>query len=343
MFNKKLLLILMVVSLVAVGALAQLKVGVVFATGGLGDRSFNDSGFEGVKKAEKELGIAFDYVEPQSVAEFESHQRAFAQSGKYDLIICFGFDQADAMKKVSAEYPKQKFVIIDSNEVTADNVAAISFKNHEKTFLVGALASMLTVDTKDFKQMNSPAKIGVVGGMDIPLINSLVAGYAAGAKYINPKADVYIAYVGAWNDPAKAKELALSMYNRGADIVYQAAGGSGLGVFKAAKQVNKYAIGTDTNQNYIEPNNILFSAVRRMDNVIFDQIEAAVKGQWKGGIYNLGLKEKAVDFSVEQSNLKISKAMIDKVEALRAKIIAGEIVVPEKLEDVDAFLKTIKR
>ncbi len=342
MSGKKTFLVVISVLIMAVCVCAQFRVGVVFATGGLGDRSFNDSGYEGVKRAEKELGIAFDYVEPQAVADFESHQRAFAQSNKYDLIICLGFDQADALKKVAKEYPKQKFVLIDS-DVDAPNVAAILSKDHEKSFLVGAFAAMLTKDTKNFKQMNSAGKIGIVGGMPIPLIKAFAAGYTAGAKYIDPKIEVYEAYAGGWSDPAKAKEQALIMYSRGADIVFQAAGGSGLGVFKAAKQAKKYAIGVDSNQNYIEPDHILFSAVRRLDNVLYNQIADAMKGQWKPGIYKLGLKEKAVDYDLTKSNLKIPTAMVEKVEELRGKIIAGEIVVPDKLEDVDAFLKNVKR
>ena len=342
MSSKKWLLVVMVLCVVAVGVMAEVRVGVVFATGGLGDRSFNDAGYEGIKKAEKELGIVYDYVEPQAIAEFESHQRAFAQSGKYDLIVCLGFDQADSLQKVAKEYPKQKFVLIDS-VVDASNVASITFKDHEKTFLVGALAAMLTTDTKNFRQMNSAARIGAIGGMDIPLINAFLAGYTAGAKYINPNTEVYKAYVDAWNDPAKAKELALNMYNRGADIVYHAAGGSGLGIFKAAKQVNKYAIGTDSNQNFIEPDHVLLSAVRRLDNVIYDQIKLVIDGKWQGGVHNLGLKEKALDYTVEDSNLKIPQEMIDEVETLRAKIVSGEIVVPDKFEDIGAFLAKVKR
>lgn len=338
---RKLFLVILTLSLVGVFAAAEFNVGVVFATGGLGDRSFNDSVFEGLTRAKEELDITLDYVEPSSIAEFEGHERAFAQSGIYDLIVCLGFDQAESLKKVAGEYPNQKFVLIDA-AISAPNVASIVFKDYEKAFLVGALAAQLTTDTRNFRQMNAQNRIGIVGGMEIPLIKTFVAGYTAGAKYVEPKTDVSVAYVGGWSDPAKAKEQALLMYQRGVDIVFQAAGGSGLGVFKAARQVNKYAIGADSNQNYIEPNNILFSAVRRLGNVVVDQINSAMNGTWEGGDFCYGLKEEAMGYDTTENSFTIPEEDILKIEEIRAKIISGEIVVPSTLEEVDAFLKNAK-
>lgn len=306
---------------------ATAKIGVVLGIGGLGDKSFNDNGYAGIVRAKDELGIAFDYVEPKDLAEFETYHREFSQDGQYDLIIGLGFDQADAIKKVAQEFPEQKFLLIDG-VVEAPNVASAIFKDYEKACLIGAFAGQVTKTNK----------VGVVGGMDIPLINAFVAGYQAGAKYINSDAEVLVNYVGAWKDPNTAKEMAISMYDKGADIVLQAAGGSGLGVFSAAEEKDKYAIGADVNQNALSPDHIVVSAVRRLDNVIFDQIKKVVDGNWESGVFNLGLKEEAVSYALEDSNIEMPQEYIDKVEELKAKIIAGELVIPNKIEDVDKFL-----
>lgn len=306
---------------------ATAKVGVVLGIGGLGDKSFNDNGYAGVVRAKDELSIAFDYVEPKDLAEFETYHQEFSQDGKYDLIIGLGFDQADAIKKVAKEFPQQKFLLIDGI-VEAPNVTSAVFKDYEKACLIGAFAGQVTKSNK----------VGIVGGMDIPLINAFVAGYEAGTKYINSDAEVFVNYVGAWNDPNTAKEMAISMYDKGIDIVLQAAGGSGLGVFSAAEEKDKFAIGADVNQNGLSPDHIIVSAVRRIDNVIFDQIKNIVDDNWQSGVFNLGLKENAVSYALEESNIEMPQEYIDKVEELKAKIIAGEIVIPNKMEDVDKFL-----
>lgn len=310
---------------------SDIKVALVLGLGGLGDKGFNDSGYAGVEKAKKELGIQFDYVEPKEISEFETDHREYAKTGDYDLIIGLGFDQADAITKVASEFPDQKFLLIDGT-VDAPNVASVTFKDYEKAFMIGAFAA----------QETKTNKVGIVGGMDTPLINGFVAGYKSGAKYINKDIEVLVNYVGAWNDPNTAKEMAISMYDNGADIVYAAAGGSGLGVFSAAKEKDKYAIGADVNQNSIDPDHIILSSVRRVDNVIFDQIKSIIDGSFKSGALNLGLKDNAVSYAVEESNIKMPQEYIDKVEALKKKIVDGEIKVPEKLEDVDSFLSTNK-
>jgi basic membrane protein A len=317
------------------------RVGLIIATGGLGDRSFNDSGYAGVERAKKELGIEFDYVEPKEIAEYESHERAFAQKGIYDLIVGLGFDQADPMKKVAGEFPDQKWLMIDGFIDGMKNVRSVTFKDWEKTFLIGGFAAQLT--TLPLPRGNKECILGGVGGMDIPLIRAFAAGYTAGAKYINRDCKIVINYVGGWADPAKAKEIGLSMYEANADIVYAFAGGSGLGVFEAAKAKNLYAIGTDVNQNYIAPDNIVLSAVRYLDVVIFNTIkDLKESGKFEAGAHQLGLKEGAVGYALENSNIKIPQEIIDKVESMKAKVISGELVIPDKLEDVDAFIAKLK-
>ena len=179
---------------------------IVFATGGLGDQSFNDSAFAGVQEAEARFGVRFTWAEPTAVAEYEALLTRFAQRGNYDLIISIGFDQADAVSAVAARFPQQRFAIVDA-VAEGDNVASYVYREAERGFLLGAIAGLMTQQTGDPK-VNEANIIGVVGGMDIPLINASIAGYMAGAKYVNPAADVRYSYVGDWADPARGKELA---------------------------------------------------------------------------------------------------------------------------------------
>jgi basic membrane protein A len=317
------------------------RVGLIIATGGLGDRSFNDSGYAGVKRAQDELGIEFDYVEPKEIAEYEGHERAFAQKGTYDLIVGLGFDQADPMTKVAKEFPEQKWLMIDGVIQDVPNVRSVTFKDFEKAFLIGGFAGQLT--TLPLDKGNADCVIGGVGGMDIPLIKAFAAGYSAGARYINPDCQVIINYVGGWADSAKGKEIALSMYDQKADIVYAFAGGSGLGVFEAAKAKDLYALGTDVNQNYIDPDHIVLSAQRYLDNVIFDTIKALKEeSKFEAGWHELGLKENAVGYTLESSNVKVPDEVVKKVEEMKAKVISGELVPPSTLEEVDAFVKGLK-
>lgn len=318
------------------------KVGLIIATGGLGDRSFNDSGYSGVERAKKDLGIEFDYVEPKEIAEYESHERAFAQKGEYDLIVGLGFDQADPMKKVAAEFPDQKWLMIDGVIENMNNVRSITFKDFEKAFLIGGFAGQLT--TLPLPKGNPDCVLGGVGGMDIPLIRAFAAGYSAGARYINPDCKVILNYVGGWADSAKGKEIALSMYDQKADIVYAFAGGSGLGVFEAAKARDLYALGTDVNQNYIDPDHIVLSAQRYLDNVIYDTIkELKENKKFEAGWHQLGLKENAVGYTLQDSKVAVPEDVVKKVEEMKQKVISGELVPPSTLEEVDAFVAKYKK
>jgi basic membrane protein A len=294
------------------------KVAVIFGLGGLGDKSFNDDCMAGLERAKAELGIDFQYVEPKEIAEFEGHHRFFARSREYDLIIGIGFDQADAINVVAVEFPSQRFALIDGEADEVPNVASISFRDNEKTYLVGIIAAMTT----------KTGRIGVVGGMDIPLINSFVAGYRAGALSVNPDIQVDVRYVGAWNDANTGKELAMSLYNGGADIVYAAAGGSGLGVFSAAADVNKLAIGADVNQIPLDPDHIFLSSIRRVDNAVFNEIEKVVTGTFRGGRLVPGLREGVVGYTVEGARVRTPADIIDRAEQAKQDIIDGKIHVP---------------
>ncbi|HZG78615.1 MAG TPA: BMP family ABC transporter substrate-binding protein [Paenibacillus sp.] len=310
---------------------AAANIAVVFATGGLGDKSFNDNGYAGIERAKSELGITYDYVEPQEISEFETHHREFAKAAEYDLIVGIGFDQVDAIGKVAGEFPDQKFLLIDS-VVEAPNVASATTKDNEGAFLAGAVAA----------KKSESKKIGIVGGMDIPLINAFVAGYTAGAKYTDPAMEVMVNYVGAWNDPNLGKEMAVSMYDGGADIVYAAAGGSGLGVFTAAEEKGKMAIGADMVPSQM-PDILVTTSVKRIDNIVFDNVKAIVDGTWKAGIQSLGVAEDAVGYSVEGTNIDVPQDVVDYAEDLKAKIISGDLVVPADVASVDAFLSSNKQ
>jgi len=301
---------------------ADFKVGLVLDRGGKDDKSFNSSAYEGATRAKEKLGVFIKYVEASDDNAFEPMLRAFAQRD-FDLIIGIGFAQKDPMKKVAAQFPKKHFAIVDA-QVDAPNVRSLMFEEHEGAFLVGAIAAMTS----------KTGKIGFVGGMDIPLIRRFHVAYEAGAKRINPQITVMANYVGisseAWNNPPKGKELAVSQYDSGADIVFAAAGASGLGVFDAAEEKKKFAIGVDANQDWTKPGLILTSMLKRVDHAVYSTIAETRSGVFVGGVKRFGLANKGIDYSVDQYNEKILPESVRKrADELKAEIIAGKIDVPD--------------
>ncbi|NUN04461.1 MAG: BMP family ABC transporter substrate-binding protein [Bdellovibrio sp.] len=299
-----------------------LKVGLVLDKGGKDDKSFNAAAYLGATKAQKDLKIDLKYVEATDTNAIENLHRSFARKN-FDLVIGIGFAQKDAVQKVAAQFPKVKFAIVDG-EINAANVRSLLFEEHEGSFLVGALAAMTS-------KTNS---VGFVGGMDIPLIRRFAMGYVAGAKYINPKITTTENYVGvtgeAWNNPAKAKELALAQFAKGADVIYAGAGASNTGVFDAAEDKKKFAIGCDSNQNWIKPGVILTSMLKAVDVAVYDTIKETQEGKFTGGVSRFGLKNKGVDYTLDQYNEKLIPAETrKKLEDIKAKIIAGQIQVPD--------------
>ena len=298
------------------------KVALVLDKGGKDDKSFNSAAYKGATQAQKELGIELKYVEATDTNAIENLHRSFAKKD-FDLVIGIGFAQADAVKKVSAQFPEKKFALVDG-EVHAPNVKSLLFEEHEGSFLVGALAALAS----------KSGKIGFIGGMDIPLIRRFEMGYRAGAQYQNPKVEITTNYIGitgeAWNNPAKAKELALAQYQSGIDIIYVAAGASGSGAFDASEEKKKFAIGVDSNQNWMKPGFILTSMMKRVDVAVFETIKEAKDGKFKGEIARYGLKSKGVDYSIDEHNEKIlTPEMRKRLEQIKKKIIAGEIKVPD--------------
>jgi basic membrane protein A len=250
--------------------------------------------------------------------------RAFAERG-YDLIIGVGFAQMPIMERVARDFPDLKFAIIDG-VIDSANVASLIFKEHEGSFLVGAIAGRTTKTNK----------LGFVGGMDIPLIHKFATGYEEGARYVNPKIEVYKNYIGvndaAWNNPGKGKELSTAQIERGADIIFQAAGNSGLGVFDAAEENKKLAIGVDANQNWVKPGFILTSMLKRIDNAVFDVVKELVEGRFKAGIHVFGLENEGVGYALDEYNEHlIPPALREEIERIKKDIIEGRIKVTDAM------------
>jgi basic membrane protein A len=296
------------------------KLGIVYDAGGKFDKSFNQSASEGAARFKKETGINVFEAQASSDTQAEQVLRGLARK-KLDLIISIGFSQTQAVQKVAAEFPGVHFVLVDGN-AQGKNVNSVLFKEQEGSYLVGVAASMAS----------KSKKIGFIGGMDIPLIRAFECGYAQGAKAVNPKVDVQQNMVGttaaAWNDPAKGGELARAQFDRGADVVFAVAGGSGLGVLQMAKAKGKLAIGVDSNQNGIQPGAVLTSMVKHVDNVTYEAFMQARNGQFTPGVTYKGLKEGGVDWIVDKDNRAIVSADMEKrVNAAKADIVSGKIKV----------------
>jgi basic membrane protein A len=296
------------------------KLGIVYDAGGKFDKSFNQSAFEGAERFKKATGISYLEAQANSDTQAEQVLRGLARK-KLDLIASIGFSQTQAVQKVAAEFPNVHFVIIDS-VAKGNNVNSILFKEQEGSYLVGAAAAMAS----------KSKKIGFVGGMDIPLIRAFACGYAQGAKAEAKKVEILQNMVGttsaAWNDPAKGGELARAQFDRGVDVVFAVAGGSGMGTLQQAKEKGKLAIGVDSNQNYLHPGTMLTSMVKHVDNAIYDSFMQMKNGTWKPGITYKGLAEGGVDWVVDKDNRAVvTPAMEKRVNALKADIISGKIKV----------------
>jgi basic membrane protein A len=305
-------------------AAEPLKVGLVLDKGGKDDKSFNSAAAKGAADAAKDLGVQIKQVESPDDSAFEPALRTFGERG-YPLVIAVGFSQIDAVKKVAPQFPKTHFALVDG-VVEQPNVASLMFAEHEGSYLVGYLAGLMTKSNK----------VGFIGGMDIALIRRFEMGYEAGLKAANPKAELLVNYVGvnssAWANPARGKELALSQYERGADIIFHAAGASGMGVFDAAEEKKAYAIGVDSNQNSVKPGRVATSMLKRVDTAVYNIIKAESETKFTAGKRYFGLKDKGIDYAVDENNQAIIAPYKEKLEAIRAKIIAGEIKVPDFYE-----------
>jgi len=307
------------------GATAALKPAVVYDLGGKFDKSFNEGVYAGAEKFKKDTGVEYRDFEPQNEAQKEQALRRFARDG-HSPIVAVGFSQQAALEKVAVEFPSLRFAIIDA-VVDKPNVRSITFKEHEGSYLVGMLAAMAS----------KTGKVGFVGGMDIPLIRKFACGYVLGVKAAKKDAQVFQNMTGttgaAWNDPVKGGELAKSQIDRGADVVYHAAGGTGIGVLRAVADAGKLGIGVDSNQNMLHPGKVLTSMVKRVDVATHTAFAQARDQNW-GGHRILGLKEDGVAWADDDNNKAlVTPEMRSAIETAAADIKDGKIQVHDYMAD----------
>lgn len=326
---------------------------IIFATGGLGDKSFNDAAWRGKEQAEDKYGsqIKIDYVEPQTIPEFATYQDDLGKLNKYELIICVGFLQTSALNVSAATYSDQDWVLID-DVLNHTNVRSITFKEHEGSFLVGAMAGMVT----------ETEKIGFLGGLDIYLINKFRYGYEQGAKYINPNISVTAVYspdpTNPWGDIAGGKSVGQTLYGAGNDIVYAAAGGTGIGVMQAANETTGvYAIGVDSDQDYIVPGKVLCSMLKLVETAVFTSIEAKMENTWRKGVADdeyeqmqLGIAEGGVGISEMTYTESIKngkytfkgeeKTRWEHIQDIIDKIEKGQLIVSDESAEFKEVIPT---
>jgi len=305
---------------------AEINPAVVFDMGGKFDKSFNEGVYNGVEQFKKETGIEYREFEVTNETQREQALRRMAQRGA-DPVIGVGFAQAPAMEKVAKEFPETRFAIIDA-VVDLPNVRSIVFKEHEGSFLVGMIAAM----------KSGSGKVGFIGGMDIPLIRKFACGYEQGAKHVSGDTEVVQNMTGttpsAWNDPTRGSELAKSQFDRGVDVIYAAAGGTGVGVYQTAEDSGKLAIGVDSNQNYLHPGTMLTSMLKPQDVAAYKAFKDAHDGNWTSGIQDLGLSDGGVGWALDEYNKDlITPEMRAKVDQAAADIAAGVLQVHDYTAD----------
>lgn len=308
-----------------------IDVGIVFDVGGRGDKSFNDGAYNGATRAERELGASVRFIEPGEGSDRESGLRLLAAEGM-DLVVGVGFIFTDDLTLLAKEYPGVAFAGVDlavgsdaaGNPIQPPpNLAVLKFREEEGSFLVGALAA----------QVGKAKKVGFVGGMDVPLIHKFEAGYRAGVRHVCADCQVIAQYAGvtpeAFRNPGRGKELALSQYQQGVNVIYHASGSTGLGVFEAARQTGRFAIGVDADQHAEAPGHILTSMVKGVDAAVYEAVKRLKAGQFRGGIFHFGLAEQGVGYVYDANNRAlIPDSVRTRLERLRSEIIDGRIKVP---------------
>ena len=330
------------------GGMDDMNVGMVYATGGLGDQSFNDMAHEGIQQAQEEYGLEFQNAEPDAPADVGELQRNFARSSDpdFDLICCIGFVQETDLVENAQEFSDQNWMIVDAVAQTEEgplgNVASYVYREHEGSFQVGVLAGMLTgMDYDHGGGSTNPDQqmVGFVGGKEIPLIERFEAGYQAGVQHVSEDIEFTSAYAGDWNDPATGQEIATGMYDDGADVVYHAAGGTGAGVFEAAQSEGRYAIGVDSDQSLSASefsDVIVASMIKRVDTAVYGSAGNVYNDEFQGGqINDLGLAEDGVGAVIGQDfEGELPSEITDELDSTRQAIIDGEISVPDNLDDL---------
>ena len=328
-----------VMALLCAGAMAEapIKVGVIYTVAGLGGASFNDVIHSGCERAVDELGIVYEYVEPNTVADEETVMDEMCASQEYALIICVGNEQKDAVQIVAENYPDQKFCYIDAS-VDLPNVANYECKENEGGFLIGVLCAMAEQEGVS-PMFNEAKRFGFLGGVNNAIINRFAAGYMAGARYVDPSYEFDYDYVGGFADTTTAKAMATTMANNGCDVVFHAAGGSGIGMFNAASELGFIAVGVNTNQNGLFPDNIIASMLKRVDNAAYAAIQSAIDGTFQGGVVTLTLADGGVGYTNEDSNIALPESIVAELANIEQMIVSGEIAVPETIEEALVYTK----
>ena len=306
-------------TLAVTAGLASAEPALIFDLGGKFDKSFNEADFNGAERWAEETGGKYREIELQSEAQREQALRRFAEAGS-NPIITMGFGMADPLTTVVGDYPDTKFVVIDVNWLDAPTLRQVGFAEHEGSYLVGMLAAMAS----------ESGTVGFIGGMDVPLIRHFACGYAQGVKAVNPDATVVANMTGttpaAWNDPVKGSELTKAQISQGADVVYAAAGGTGVGVLQTAADEGILSIGVDSNQNHLHPGKVLTSMLKRVDVAVYEAMKAGADVET--GVFSMGLAEEGVGFAMDENNASlVSEEMAAKVTEARQKIIDGELNV----------------
>lgn len=317
------------------GGADTVKFAVVFGVGGLGDQGYNDEVNEGCQMAVEQLGVSYEYVEPTDISEFETQMRALADTEEFDTIMVISSEMVDALTMVAADYPDQKFTCIDSSVEGYDNIHCLTASHPEQHFLSGVLAGLATQDDR-FALSNADNTLGFCIAMDTPTSNAQAAGFLAGAKYINPDVEILTSYIGGYNDPSTAKELATTMYERGADIVSTNSGSSALGVFNAAEEQDKYVIGTSLAM--VDGDHSLCTSMKYVQQMVLAECQALLDGTWGARTDVYGIKDGVCDYSLEGVNTEIPQDIIDQLDEIKALISEGALVLPTEIDAVDAWV-----
>jgi basic membrane protein A len=316
----------MLALMAGMAAAQEAEPGLIIDLGGKFDKSFNESAFTGAQRWVEESGGEYMETELSNEAQREQTMRRMAERGANPVVV-LGFANASTLDVVAPDYPETDFVIVDM-VVDQPNVKSVVFSEHEGSYLVGMMAAMAS----------ETGTVSFVGGMDVPLISKFACGYAQGAKAVDEDIEVIVNMTGttpsAWNDPVKGAELTRSQISQGSDVVFAAAGGTGIGVLQAAADADILSIGVDSNQNYLHPGEVLTSMVKRVDNAVYDAFTQAAEGELETGITVMGLENEGVGYAVDENNEELITAeMTEAVEAAKAQIIAGEIEVHDYLSD----------
>ncbi|PHO07946.1 BMP family ABC transporter substrate-binding protein [Thermoanaerobacterium thermosaccharolyticum] len=303
------------------------KVGLVTDVGGINDHSFNQLAYQGLEKAKNELGVTVNVIQSKQLTDYVTNLTQFAQQ-KYNLVIAVGYLMKDAVEQVSKEFPDTKFLIIDSDITDRPNVASATFKTEQCGYLVGVMAGLMEKEKN--AKLNDQNVVGVIGGMQIPPVDSYIAGFQQGVKAVNPDAKVLVSYTGKFDDPASGKQMALTQISQGADIVFPIAGQTGDGVINAAKEKNIYAIGVDADQNYVAPDTVMTSALKKVDTATFDIIKSVLDNNFKSGLVYFDLANEGVGYAKPIKD--VPQSIVDKVDEYAKQIKDGTIKVSDQVQ-----------